>query len=235
MQNIPYLLIVVCCRTGEKGKKLECEGNLYFDKSKCGIGYHGDAERIKVAAIRIGSMPLVYSWFYKHKAVGDRFYIDLDDGDFYVMSEIATGNKWKSSSIPTLRHAAGCAFYTALQKKHIKNISNIKIVSPKNKNFNKNNDNIEMNNIYATDVDIKGKKRKNKNIKSGKCIFPFNYSRKLHNKCIEMKDGNKWCATQVNPDNKMLTWGYCNFNKDTINNIEKHLKEKIIKTTGKGL
>ncbi len=33
---------------GEKGKGLVCEGNLYYDVAKTGIGWHGDKERKKV-------------------------------------------------------------------------------------------------------------------------------------------------------------------------------------------
>jgi hypothetical protein len=44
---------------------------MYYDVSKCGIGFHGDAERIKVIAIRLGeSMPLHYQWFQNSKPVG---------------------------------------------------------------------------------------------------------------------------------------------------------------------
>ena len=36
--------------------------------------------------------------------------IDLSHGDMYIMSEKATGNDWKKSSIETWRHAAGFKF-----------------------------------------------------------------------------------------------------------------------------
>ena len=46
---------------GEKAKELACEGNYYYDASKCGIGFHGDAERRKVIGLRLGaSIPLHY-------------------------------------------------------------------------------------------------------------------------------------------------------------------------------
>ena len=35
---------------GEKANNLLCEGNYYYDTSKCGIGYHGDSERKRVIA-----------------------------------------------------------------------------------------------------------------------------------------------------------------------------------------
>lgn len=34
----------------------------------------------------------------------------------YIMSEKAVGTDWKHSSIPTMRHAAGCRKYTNLDK-----------------------------------------------------------------------------------------------------------------------
>ncbi len=50
---------------GEKGKNLVCEGNRYYDLKKCGIGWHGDKERRKVIAFRLGEeMNLNYRWFH---------------------------------------------------------------------------------------------------------------------------------------------------------------------------
>jgi hypothetical protein len=100
---------------GPKADRLQGEGNLYFDASKCGIGYHGDAERKIVVAIRLGyTNPLHYTWFRKFKPVSDTVKLTLHDGDMYVMSEKATGNDWKSSSKFTLRHAAGAAKFLKL-------------------------------------------------------------------------------------------------------------------------
>ena len=36
---------------GEKAKNLTGEGNYYYDIKKCGIGFHGDAERKRVIAV----------------------------------------------------------------------------------------------------------------------------------------------------------------------------------------
>ncbi len=94
---------------GEAAASLFAEGNMYYDVNKCGIGYHGDSERRKVAAIRLGaSFPICFQWFSNHAAVGERVQIDLNHGDMYFMSEKAVGTDWKKSSIFTLRHAAGC-------------------------------------------------------------------------------------------------------------------------------
>ena len=100
---------------------LNGEANYYYDISKCGIGFHGDGERKKVFAARMGpftggvaegSMPLYYQWYMNSKAVGDAIKLDLYDGDMYMMSEKAVGFDWLKKKIPTLRHATGCKKYT---------------------------------------------------------------------------------------------------------------------------
>ena len=49
---------------GAKCEDLACEGNFYYDASKCGIGYHGDGERRLVIGARCGaSIPLHFNWF----------------------------------------------------------------------------------------------------------------------------------------------------------------------------
>lgn len=84
--------------------------------SCCGIGYHGDTERKRVVAIRLGvSIPLVFGWWHRHQPVGEKHVLSLHHGDMYVMSEKATGFDWKRSSVHTLRHAAGCEKYTGLR------------------------------------------------------------------------------------------------------------------------
>ena len=93
---------------GKKGENLVCEGNRYFDLKKCGIGWHGDKERRKVVAFRIGeTMKLCYHWHYRFKPVGELLEINLNDGDMYIMSEKAVGTDWNISSKYTLRHSAG--------------------------------------------------------------------------------------------------------------------------------
>ncbi len=94
---------------GEQAEELQAEGNLYFDPSKCGIGFHGDSERRKVFAIRLGgSMSLHYQWYFNSKPIGERVRLTIHHGDCYVMSDKAVGNDWKKKTIYTLRHAAGC-------------------------------------------------------------------------------------------------------------------------------
>lgn len=97
---------------GEKAKNLKGECNYYYDISKTGIGYHGDSERRKVIGIRLGAnMPLYYRWYKNNEIKSEKFKLDLDGGDIYVMSEKAVGTDWKKSSIYTLRHATGCNKY----------------------------------------------------------------------------------------------------------------------------
>ena len=93
---------------GDKATDLKGEGNYYYDTRHCGIGFHGDSERRKVIALRLGaSMPLYYQWFLQGKPVGPRLAVPLHDGDMYVMSEKAVGTDWKKKTIYTLRHATG--------------------------------------------------------------------------------------------------------------------------------
>ena len=97
---------------GPKAAKLLAEGNYYYDITKTGIGYHGDAERRKVIAARFGnSMPLHYQWFYQSNPIGTRGVLGLNHGDIYIMSEKAVGTDWKKRSHLTLRHAAGASKY----------------------------------------------------------------------------------------------------------------------------
>lgn len=101
---------------GIKSKELNAEGNLYYNLKKCGIGFHGDAERKRVIGLRLGgSMTLHYQWFHRFKPEGDRCVIKLNHGDMYIMSEKASGYDWRKSSIYTLRHAAGCPKYTTIK------------------------------------------------------------------------------------------------------------------------
>lgn len=97
---------------------LNGEANYYYDISKCGIGFHGDAERRKVVAMRMGaSMPLYYQWYQRSKALGERVKIELHDGDMYVMSEKSVGFDWMKKIKGTLRHATGCDKFTVIKEK----------------------------------------------------------------------------------------------------------------------
>ena len=102
---------------GTKAVNLKGEGNYYYDKYVCGIGFHGDSERRKVIGIRLGngeSTPLHYQWFKNGEAIGERIILQLNGGDIYVMSEKAVGTDWKKRLIYTLRHATGCEKYTKI-------------------------------------------------------------------------------------------------------------------------
>ena len=97
----------------EGGEQLAGELNNYCDIRKMGIGFHGDAERLKVIAVRVGeSLPLHYQWFYQNKPIGTRAIISLEHGDMYIMSQKTTGNDWKKKNSYTLRHATGCNKFT---------------------------------------------------------------------------------------------------------------------------
>lgn len=95
--------------------ELKAEANYYFDIDKCGIGFHGDGERRKVFAVRMGAaMPIHFQWFHHSEPVGQKMVFDLHDGDMYMMSEKAVGFDWRKSLVPTLRHATGCATFTTI-------------------------------------------------------------------------------------------------------------------------
>jgi len=101
----------------DKGQRLICEGNRYFNMKKCGIGYHGDAERRKVIALSLGaSSKMNWQWFKNSKPVGSPYEFTLHSGDLYIMSEKAVGHDWKKRSKLTLRHAAGATKYTSLSR-----------------------------------------------------------------------------------------------------------------------
>jgi len=112
MKNIRNGLGLVLC---PKARNLNAEGNKYYDISQCGIGFHGDAERKIVVAFRLGeTMPLRYAWFQRNVPISEPVTIDIGHGDMYIMSSKAVGTDWKKSSIPTLRHAAGCEKYISM-------------------------------------------------------------------------------------------------------------------------
>ena len=93
---------------GEGFENLYGEVNYYFDAFKCGIGFHGDAERNTVIGLRVGAaIPLAFQWFQHSRPVGERFKRVLAPGTMYAFDEKAVGCDWKSPSILTLRHAAG--------------------------------------------------------------------------------------------------------------------------------
>lgn len=96
---------------GDAAENLNAEGNYYYDIERTGIPFHGDRERRKVIAVRLGSsFPLHYQWFYKHECIGKRMTFQLNHGDIYVMSEKSVGTEYRetgSDRVLTLRHAAG--------------------------------------------------------------------------------------------------------------------------------
>lgn len=96
----------------DKINDLICEGNYYYDNRRCGIGFHGDSERRKVIALRLGgSMKMKWRWYHNSEIIGDTFEFEFNGGDLYIMSEKAVGHDWKKRSKYTLRHAAGCEKY----------------------------------------------------------------------------------------------------------------------------
>ena len=129
--SLPYFF-------GEKAENLTGEGNYYYNIKKCGIGFHGDAERKKVIAVRLGAeIPLHYQWFRKHKAVGERGIFNLQNGDIYAMSEKATGFDWKKSSIYTLRHSIYTLRHSIYTLRHAAGSKKFTTIKDNRSNINK--------------------------------------------------------------------------------------------------
>lgn len=110
---------------GKKFENIICEGNLYYDNSKCGIGFHGDKERVRVIALRLGKeMKMKWQWFQNSVPVFGEELVSyetvFDGGDLYIMSEKAVGSDWMSRNHLTLRHSAGCDKYTVYKPKPAK-------------------------------------------------------------------------------------------------------------------
>lgn len=80
-----------------KAHTMRVEGNYYYDVTKCGIGYHGDAERRLVIGTRFGAeFPLVYRWYRDSTPIGAKIPLPiLHHGDMYVMSAKAAGTDWR--------------------------------------------------------------------------------------------------------------------------------------------
>jgi hypothetical protein len=105
---------------GPKFGSMIAEGNQYGDggTKHHGIGLHGDSERRRVCAVRLGSAlgapspPMHFQWFLRHAPVGPRIVVPLSVGDAYALSEAAVGTHWKCSSRLTLRHATGADKFT---------------------------------------------------------------------------------------------------------------------------
>lgn len=102
---------------------LICEGNKYRIKARIkteqqGIGWHGDAERIRVFALSVGGKDYCIKWCLFHQNAPqmepEEFY--LNSGDVYIMSELAVGQQWNKSSLWTWRHAAGHEKYVSLKR-----------------------------------------------------------------------------------------------------------------------
>lgn len=89
------------------------EINHYYNPSKCGLGWHGDAERNINMILRFGErsieMPLKLQWFYNRSPYGAIMEVPLHEGDLLIFSHRALGTDcWKPPlARPTLRHAVG--------------------------------------------------------------------------------------------------------------------------------
>jgi len=91
----------------ENMQNMLCELNFYFPGG--GIGSHGDRERNMVIGVSGGAKrQLQFRWWHRNKPISPLISLCLNPGDIYIMCGKASGNDWKLSSIPTLRHRADC-------------------------------------------------------------------------------------------------------------------------------
>lgn len=85
--------------------------NYYPDPRKCGIGWHGDAERRQTIMVRLGAgsntRPIHFMWCEDAKRIVSPVTIDLQHGDVLVPCAKAVGTDYKRKSVPTVRHATG--------------------------------------------------------------------------------------------------------------------------------
>ena len=82
--------------------------------------------------------------------------------------------------------------------------------------------------VKTTNIDKHGKKRRGKSLITGDCIFPFKYKGKLHNVCIDGKDG-KWCATSLKPGKMYVeSWAFCLDEEEKIPEKQKKKSSKKI-------
>ena len=201
--------------TEGKAEGLIAEGNrnrknkVVKGKSKKvnnGIGWHGDAERRKVVCICIGGVDycMKWQWFYKHRPLNNEtFEVSLNSGDIYIMSEEAVGQKWKSSSIYTLRHCAGPdsdSPYVQYKKEwieHLKKGGKEKVNKKVNKKVEKKESELEKirNEVLESIKPVEGAKvMKNKKIKV-----------KRKKKKLKFKDGKEVQNEKIDLDNITVT------------------------------
>ncbi len=87
--------------------------NHYYNPLKCGLGWHGDAERNINMILRFGArsveMPLNIQWFFNRSPYGKIIQIPLRAGDLLIFSHKALGTDFVTPPLarPTLRHAVG--------------------------------------------------------------------------------------------------------------------------------
>lgn len=85
--------------------------NYYPDPRRCGIGWHGDAERRQTIMVRLGAgsntRPIHFMWCEGKTRIVSPVTINLQHGDVMVPCAKAVGTDYKTRSVPTVRHATG--------------------------------------------------------------------------------------------------------------------------------
>jgi hypothetical protein len=85
--------------------------NHYPDPAKCGIGWHGDAERRQTIMVRLGAgsntRPIHFLWCGDGAKIASPITIDLQHGDVMVPCAKAVGTDYHQKRVPTVRHGTG--------------------------------------------------------------------------------------------------------------------------------
>ena len=87
--------------------------------------------------------------------------------------------------------------------------------------------------IYGSVINDNGEKVLNKNVREGKCIFPFSHEYKYNYDCIRNSPtGNTvndasmfgWCATKIDENYEPVNYAYCNSNSSIKERQDKEAK-----------
>ena len=85
--------------------------NYYPDPKKCGIGWHGDAERRQTIMVRLGAgsdvRPIHFLWCSLGKGIAAPITIELKHGDVMIPCAKAVGTDYRTQTRPTVRHGTG--------------------------------------------------------------------------------------------------------------------------------
>ena len=83
--------------------------------------------------------------------------------------------------------------------------------------------------VIQTKIRSGNKKLTGDTIKTGPCVFPYNYKGEIYNECYKGKHGD-WCATEVDKDTgKMKKYAFCDYKEKKTATKKKAVKKKSVK------